>query len=380
MKSSFFRFVASISWGLAASDRSSSDPSTALAVFSAVDVLPSRVTEGSPIAAPEQRFHFAHAGAVTVAQDWSSHSLGASVWSAGVMLAHYLDEEAPLLLPCAQRSEDELNGLHNLTGCTAIEVGSGASGLGSLVLERLGATVVATDGDDAILPLLKDNLAAASAHDRVLPLVLPWGNVTAAHVARRAVAALHNERARVERGGRRRGGEYEGNGHTEEFIQQEASFDGHTNELDDIAAHLEGHSSPPLPSSAPDLVLAADVVYPGNAEHWPKLLQTLAQLAAPGADKATIEGDAEATNRGAPDSGASATLEHWSASAVAAKVKPAIVLVALTRRGGGSAMVEAFLEVARGNYGFIVDVIPAIEAFTGAVQLGDGNELYRFSL
>ena len=380
MRSSFFRFVASISWGLAASDRSSSDPSTAVAVFSAVDVLPSRVTEGSPIAAPEQRFHFAHAGAVTVAQDWSSHSLGASVWSAGVMLAHYLDEEAPLLLPCAQRSEDELNGLHNLTGCTAIEVGSGASGLGSVVLERLGATVVATDGDDSILPLLKDNLAAASAHGRVLPLVLPWGNATAAHDARRAVSSLRSERARVERGVRRRGGENEGKGHTEEIVQQEASFDGHTNELDDAAAPLEGHSSPPMPSCAPDLVLAADVVYPGNAEHWPKLLQTLAQLAAPGVDRATVGGDAEAPIRGATGSSASVMTEKRSACAGAAKAKPAIVLLALTRRGGGSAMVEAFLELARKSYGFTVNLISMAEALTGAVQLGDGNELYRFRL
>ena len=365
-----FLLGAVVFWGPAASDISSPDPSTELAVFSAVNVLPSLITEGSPIAAPEQHFEFMHAGAVTVAQDWSSHSLGASVWSAGVMLAHYLDAEAPLFLPCARRSEDEKHprkddssdrsmvDLYNLTGCTAIEVGSGASGLGSVVLERLGAAVVATDGDDVILPLLKENLATASVHGRVLPLQLPWGNATAAHVARCEVAALRGEHGGG--GGQRKGDRNEGNEHTRE-AERESPFAGHS------TSYSKEQCNQSLESHPPDLVLAADVVYPGNAEHWPKLLQTLAQLAAP-----------ESTMNCGIKTGVNKVTKQTPA--VAAKARETVVLVALTRRGGGSAMVDAFLELARKSYGFNVDVVPAAAATTGAVELGDGNELYQLSL
>jgi hypothetical protein len=46
-----------------------------------------------------------------------------------------------------------------LTGCGLVELGSGASGLGAVVSARLGATAVATDGEQGLLELLRRNLA-----------------------------------------------------------------------------------------------------------------------------------------------------------------------------------------------------------------------------
>jgi hypothetical protein len=118
-------------------------------------------------------------------------------------------------------------------------------------------------------------------------------------------------------------------------------------------------------------VFAADVVYPGNAEHWSALLQTLAWLAAPPAVVAT----SDAAGSGAGSRG--------TVGRVAGGVAPpaALVLVALTSRGGGAVMAESFLALAREAHGFEVAQVPtAALKGTRALELGDGTALYRFTL
>lgn len=151
----------------------------------------------------EKSRHFALAsGDVHVEQGWGEGGVGMAQWLAGMVLAGYIEAHA-----------------HLWTGARVIELGAGAGGLVSIALLRAGAHVVATDGDECVLPLLRRNLAA-NANTRHLRGVelLTWGD--GAHVTR-ALACME---------------------------------------------------------SPPGVVVAADLVYPGTRPAWPALLDTIAQL------------------------------------------------------------------------------------------------------
>lgn len=98
-----------------------------------------------------------------------------------------------------------------------LELGAGCGGMGSIAALRGGATVLATDGDADVLRLLERNTRrAAPDGDLRGTLAVRWGD-----------------------------------------------------SLDRALALLGG---------SPHVVLAADVVYPGNRDAWPLLVQTLAAL------------------------------------------------------------------------------------------------------
>jgi len=205
---------------------------TALIPFKAGMILPSTVTEGSPIAAPERTFQFSF-GTITLQQQWEKSNHGATIWDAGVMLAHYIDEHGK-------------KRYGSLSGRSAVELGAGQS-LPSFVCARLGASggVIATDGDEEVLPLLRENIASVSAAD---------GN---SECSGEACASMDVFRLRW------------GN-------------------KDDALAL-------PLKSAPPRLVLAADVVYPSNAAVWPLLLASMRQLCELSPTDGTSSGGSECT-------------------------------------------------------------------------------------
>ena len=228
--------------------------SMAVQRFSASTVLPSLVNSGSAMASREQTFDFANAGNVTVAQDWSG-SLGGSVWHAGIILAHFIDEHFPRLLrQCASAAIQEATPLslevwqrrlrHNITGCSAVEIGSGATGLASLVVSRLGGRAIATDGDAGVLLLLQRNLA---------------NNIPSRIIHEDGVAANRpdhwgaTDSMRLEWGSRS----------AVELTQKKLS--------EESSAACE----------FPDIVVAADVVYPSNSDAWGPLLDTFEMMCGP---------------------------------------------------------------------------------------------------
>lgn len=154
----------------------------------------------------EKSRHFALAsGDVRLEQGWGEGGVGMAQWLAGMVLAGYIEAHA-----------------RRWTGARVIELGAGAGGLVTIALLRAGAHVVATDGDECVLPLLRRNLAAnANTHHLRGVELLSWGD--GAHIDR-ALACME---------------------------------------------------------SPPGVVVAADLVYPGTRPAWPALLDTIAELGQP---------------------------------------------------------------------------------------------------
>jgi hypothetical protein len=105
-----------------------------------------------------------------------------------------------------------------------------------LIISRLGGRAVATDGDEGLLALLQDNLAANRHRDEASVrssggvaevMLLGWGSPAGAELTRRRLSEADGE------------------------------------------------------PDFPDLVVAADVVYPSNADAWGPLLDTFDQLSGP---------------------------------------------------------------------------------------------------
>lgn len=178
--------------------------------------------EDAPMAAPFQRHTFRFAGEVTAEQDWGSPNLGSTIWHAGVMLAHAVDHLLDQNLPCASHS-------HNLTGCLAVELGSGCSGLASIVFARLGGRAVATDGDAHLAQMLGRNLERAGVAESVSTVTMRWGDPVPEVILEQGI--------------------------------QCASDDPNKSRV--------------------DVVLAADVVYSGNADHWGALIDSFGLLSGP---------------------------------------------------------------------------------------------------
>jgi predicted nicotinamide N-methyase len=79
---------------------------------------------------------------VSISQDSTSNNCGTTCWDASLVLAKYIEKQAP-----------------PLKGKTVVELGSGISGLPGMCCALLGAeTVVLTDTSEAVLSLLRHNV------------------------------------------------------------------------------------------------------------------------------------------------------------------------------------------------------------------------------
>ena len=214
-------------------------------------ILPFLVSSGSPMAAPEQSFIFDHAGDVKISQEWSSGALGGSVWHAGIVLAHYVDEHSSSLLKHCVLDGAPLN---SLSGCTALELGSGGSGLSSVVFARLGGRALASDGDADVIPLLEKNLWS----NDVSPCGRPsWESLEEGAEASGGCAVGMHLRWGVE-------ADMQASMQVTEEMRGPESVDGRS--------YLSGK---------PDILLGGDLVYPSNGEARLSLLNTFRSLAGP---------------------------------------------------------------------------------------------------
>ena len=109
-------------------------------------------SESSPLCALEASWRRVDIGGrvVEIEQSWSRGALGGAVWLASIALATYI-AGAPGELWRGKR---------------ALELGAGAGGLPSIAMARAGATVLATDGDEAVVPVLARNLERNGADVR----------------------------------------------------------------------------------------------------------------------------------------------------------------------------------------------------------------------
>lgn len=100
---------------------------------------------------------FEGAQAFTTNSILTEDSTGAKVWDAGRLLSTLLADM-------------------DLTGKRVLELGSG-TGVGGLTAAASGASVTLTDGAEAMLPLLEENIKANGLRDRAHCVRLEWGSV-----------------------------------------------------------------------------------------------------------------------------------------------------------------------------------------------------------
>ena len=153
----------------------------------------------TPLTTPHRHFEFGGCGGnVTISQHWGQNGArtGSAVWDAATVLAHYIDSA-----PTSRWVE----------GSSSLELGAGL-GLASIVASRCGfARAMATDGDLAVVPMARQNMADNDA----------------------AVTVTHLEWA------------------------------------DDASLQAL------LAQNAPNLVMASDVIYLGSTSAWSDLLNVL---------------------------------------------------------------------------------------------------------
>ena len=121
-----------------------------------------------PLLKREQHYHFANLAPseVVLQQRWreGGAGTGSAAWSASHVLAELLCRGASSLACDLRAEKDPAAGScasalpETWHGARAIELGAGL-GLTAIVAARLGMRVVATDGDEPTLPLLRANLA-----------------------------------------------------------------------------------------------------------------------------------------------------------------------------------------------------------------------------
>ena len=124
-----------------------------LFTIASLAVLPSSVALLAPTAMPRARPAVSEGAASTI-------DSGARIWDAGRLLSRLLLERT------------------DLSGLTVLELGSG-TGVGGLSAAAAGATtVVLTDGESSMIPLLEANIAANGFHRRggVTSAKLRWGD------------------------------------------------------------------------------------------------------------------------------------------------------------------------------------------------------------
>ena len=164
----------------------------------------------TPLASAVRNFSLPHAGTISIRQHWKEQSTGTggAVWDAAQVLAEYIDKHHERWKHAS----------------TVLELGAGL-GYASIVASRCGfRRVLATDGDAALIPMLRSNVArnVLTESDSVTVEVAPlwWGD--------------------------------------------EAAF------------------ATALPSDArpPDLIMASDVIYLGTTAAWSAFLDIIATLCA----------------------------------------------------------------------------------------------------
>ncbi|KAJ9471155.1 Protein N-methyltransferase nnt1 [Diplonema papillatum] len=164
-------------------------------------------------------YHFPNAGALELSQSWrrGGAGTGSVAWDASFVLAAYLDAHAPQL----KRFD------------SVLELGAG-TGLPSIVAAITGAPgrfVLATDGDEQVLPILSSNLSSAPPHAaRAQAMLFRWG--------------CSDDSAEVSR-------------------------------------VLKSRASRSSSAGSPVLILAADLLYRGSQSGWDGLIDALASFLRP---------------------------------------------------------------------------------------------------
>ena len=121
------------------------------------------------LSSPSRTFQLERGGSVTIRQDWVAKGAktGRAVWDASFVLADYVDRHC---------SKWERNS-------SVLELGAGL-GLVSIAASRCGISVgqvLATDGDESVLPALEKNVAAGGESVRVAHL--DWADTTSIDAA-----------------------------------------------------------------------------------------------------------------------------------------------------------------------------------------------------
>ena len=159
---------------------------------------------------------------------WES-STGSAVWGGGIVLGRHLEEM----------------GHDSLAGKRVLELGTGA-GLGAITAAKLGATVLATDRDPAVLKLAATNARTNGVALATAPLT--WGT---------PITALY-----------KRGGQVAG-----------------AKAVEAGATMAKAEAASPL-DEAWDMLIGADLTY--NREAWPALFQTIRAARTPSGEHAPM--------------------------------------------------------------------------------------------
>ena len=223
------------------SDDTACASSSSVCTSSSTAIVPFTPLLLGPLLKREQRYRFAGLAPseVVLQQRWreGGAGTGSAAWSASHVLAELLCRGVSSLARDLRADEDPRGSScaaalpDSWQGAVAVEVGAGL-GLTAIVATRLGMRVVATDGDEPTLPLLRANLAANDAA---------------------AVGGSENE-------GQERGWASGASGASAELLKWGSA---------DCAAGR----------APPDLVFAADVVYGEDLSVWRALARTLQDIA-----------------------------------------------------------------------------------------------------